>query len=144
MSKSRVERIIDGLLKIQELIIRNERDFIDEILSKSRDDIGNVAQIEVYDDESCYSIRLKLIEGYRIVKTDEEPLHVIRMHIDTLIDLILGERGGRPFDFGRAYAEGRIVMYGPDYHIHAMRFAREWEKAFIRFRKYLAKVSRNA
>jgi hypothetical protein len=137
---SRIEKIIDGLLKLQDIILKNERDLVGDLLKDSRD-IGNVAQIEIYDEESNYSVRLKLDEGYRIVKTNEEPIHVIRMHIDTLLDLILGERGGRPFDFGRAYAEGWIQLYGKDYHIHAMRFARDWEKAFKRFRKYL-KVDR--
>ena len=131
----KVEKLIDGLLKLQDAILEKEKDMIQEFeVNKA---VGNVAQIEVYDDKENYSVRLKLDENLRIVKTDEEPMHLIRMHVDTLVDLILGERGGRPFDFGRAYAEGHIEFMGIDYHLHAMKMAKAWEKAFYRIRKYL-------
>jgi len=119
-----VEEIIDGLLKLQDKIIRKEKWISEEAV----EDVGNVAHIEVYSVFGSYSTRLKLDKGLRIVKTNEKPLHVIRMHIDTFLDLLTGT-----LDFGEAWARGLIEFDGDNYHVHAMK----WARAFKRLRKYI-------
>jgi len=129
MSQKEIREIIDGLLSLQSIIIKNEPWIIDE----TKGDIGNVAQIEIYDSNGVYPERLKLVENYKIVRTDEKPIHKISMHIDTLIDLLSGD-----IDFGEAYLKGLVKFEGKDFHIHAMK----WSKAIKRLRKYLNPTSR--
>lgn len=125
-----IREIIDGLLKIQDKILATETWLRDEVA----ENIGNVAQLEVYDIFGAYSERLKLDSNLRIVRTNEPPKHIIRLHIDTFIDLLIGERDGEPFDFGKAYAMGLVEFEGEDYHVHAVK----WAKSFSRLRKYLS------
>ena len=131
---SEIKEIVDGLLRLQDKILSRESWLKDE----AKENIGNVAQIEVYDLYGTYRERLKLAPGLKIVRTDEKPLHLIRLHIDTFIDLLLGERDGEPFDFGKAYAMGLVEFEGQDYHFHATK----WAKSFERLRKYLKLVRR--
>jgi len=124
-SLDEIREVIDGLLRLQDMIISKERDWIE---SEAKEDIGNVAQIEIYNVFGTYRERLKLADGYRIVKTTEKPKHVIRVHLDTFLDLLTGE-----LDFGEAYAKGLVQFSGENYHIHAIK----WAKGFERLRKYL-------
>lgn len=120
-----VKEVIDGLIKLQDKILKSEPWLHEEV----EENIGNVAQIEIYSLYGTYSERLKLENGMRIVKTTEEPIHVIRMHIDTFIDLLSGE-----LDFGEAYAKGLVEFDGLDYHVHSLM----WSRAFKRLRKYIS------
>ena len=122
----RVPVIIDKLLALQKYIIPREKDIISE------EDIGNVAQLEVYDVLGQQSVRLKLTENYEIVKTDEPPKHLIRMPLEIFIKLIADE-----MDFATAYRQGYVQFTGEDYHIHAEK----WAIAFGRLRRYLKMVS---
>jgi len=124
-----VKEVVEGLIKLQDKIVKKEQWLINE----AKEEVGNVAQIEIYSLHGNYVERLKLENGLKIVKTNEEPKHVIRMHIDTFIDLLIGERDGEPFDFGKAYMMGLIEFNGVDYHFHAMK----WAKAFEKLRKYI-------
>ena len=124
-SLKEVEEIIEGLLRLQDKIMKLEGDWIKE---EARESIGNVAQIEVYNIYGTYSERLKLEDGYRIVKTREPPKHIIRVHIDTFLDLLTWE-----IDFYDAYAKGLVEFEGENYHIHAIK----WSKGFERLRKYI-------
>ena len=124
-----IREIINGILKLQDKIMSREPWIVEE----ARENVGNVAHIEIYSLYGSHVERLKLDENFRIVRTEEKPKHVIRMHIDCLIDLILGERDGQPFDFGKAWTQGLIEFYGEDYITHAMK----WSKAFERLRKYI-------
>lgn len=124
-----VKEIIDGLLKLQDKIMKKEKWTIKE----AEKNVGNIAQIEIYDVFGKYSDRLKLDKNYRIVRTNEKPKHIIRMHIDTFIDLLLGERDGEPFDFGKAWVQGLVEFQGEDYITHAMK----WAEVFSKLRKYL-------
>lgn len=120
-----IGEILEGILRLQDIILKRERSWIE---TEAKEDVGNVAQIEVYNAFGTYSERLKLDSGYRIVKTNEEPKHLIRVHIDTLIDLLTGD-----LDFGEAYAKGLIEFRGENFHLHAIK----WAKGFSRLRKYL-------
>jgi len=128
-SINEVKEIVEGLLRLQDKILQKEP----QLLEEAKEEVGNVAQIEIYSLHGNYVERLKLDNGLKIVRTNEEPKHVIRMHIDTFIDLLIGERDGEPFDFGKAYMMGLIEFNGVDYHFHAMK----WAKAFERLRKYI-------
>jgi len=124
-----VREVVEGLIKLQDKIVKKEQWLVNE----AKEEVGNVAQIEIYSLHGNYIERLKLENGLKIVKTNEKPKHVIRMHIDTFIDLLIGERDGEPFDFGKAYVMGLIEFNGVDYHFHAMK----WAKAFEKLRKYI-------
>ena len=126
---SEIREIIDGLLKLQDKLRKKEKWLVDE----AKQNVGNVAQIEIYSDKETYREKLKLDENLRIVRTNEDAKHVIRMHLDTFIDLLIGERDGSHFDFGTAWTQGLIEFTGEDYISHAMK----WAKAFERLRKYL-------
>lgn len=120
-----IKEVIEGLLRLQDKILARERDWIVE---EAKENVGNVAQIEIYNVFGTYAERLKLDNGYRIVKTTEPPKHVIRVHIDTFIDLLTGD-----LDFKDAYAKGLVDFKGENYHLHAIK----WAKGFERIRKYL-------
>jgi len=127
-----VKEVIDGILKLQDKIMAREPWTIDE----AKESVGNIAQIEIYSLYGTHDERLKLDESLRIVRTNEPPKHVIRMHIDVFLDLLLGERDGRAFDFGKAWIQGLVEFYGEDYITHSLK----WAKAFERLRKYLSLV----
>jgi len=129
-SLDEIKEVIDGLLRLQDMILKKERTWIEQ---EAQESIGNIAQIEVYNVFGSYRERLKLVDGYRIVKTTEQPKHVIRIHIDTLIDLLTGE-----MDFHEAYAKGLVQFNGENYHIHAIK----WAKGFARLRKYIVNMFR--
>lgn len=124
-SLDEIKEVIEGLLRLQDKILARERDWIVE---EAKENVGNVAQIEIYNVFGTYAERLKLDNGYRIVKTTEPPKHVIRVHIDTFIDLLTGD-----LDFKDAYAKGLVEFKGENYHLHAIK----WAKGFERIRKYL-------
>lgn len=124
-SLDEIKEVIEGLLRLQDKILARERDWIVE---EAKENVGNVAQIEIYNVFGTYAERLKLDNGYRIVKTTEPPKHVIRVHIDTFIDLLIGD-----LDFKDAYAKGLVEFKGENYHLHAIK----WAKGFERIRKYL-------
>ena len=97
---SEVGEIIDGLLELQNLIVGPNP--VDEwVLERVKENIGNVAMLRVYDEEGVSEVTLKLTEDLKIVKTSENPKHVITMHIDTLLDILAGD-----LDFGSAYVKG--------------------------------------
>jgi len=126
---SRVERIINGLLKLQNLVVGPKP--VDEwTLKKVKENIGNIAMLRVYDRKGVSEVTLKLTEGLKIVKTNEKPKHVITMDIGTLLDILTGD-----LDFGDAYVNGRINFQGEDYHLHCFL----WAKAFKRLRRTLKK-----
>ena len=121
-----IKDIFEGLLRLQDIILQREPWIKDE----AKEDIGNVAHIEVYNVFGTHTERLKLEKGFRIVKTKEPPKHKIRMHIDVFLDLLTGE-----IDFHEAYVKGLIEFEGEQYHIHAMK----WSRAFERLRKYIVR-----
>ena len=124
---SDVEDIINGLLRLQNLVVGPNP--VDEwVLEKARENVGNVAMIRVYDDSGISEITLKLTEDLKIVKTNEKPKHVITMHINVFLDLLSGD-----LDFRDAYLNGLLDFQGENYHIHALL----WSKAFERFRRVL-------
>ena len=124
---SDVEDIINGLLRLQNLVVGPNP--VDEwVLEKARENVGNVAMIRVYDDSSISEVTLKLTEDLKIVKTNEKPKHVITMHINVFLDLLSGD-----LDFRDAYLNGLLDFQGENYHIHALL----WSKAFERLRKVL-------
>ena len=129
-----IKEVIDGILKLQDKIMSREPWIVEE----AKENVGNIAHIEIYSLYGSHVERLKLDENLRIVKTSEEPKHIIRMHIDVFLDLILGERDGQPFDFGKAWTQGLVEFYGEDYITHAMK----WAKAFERLRRYLDLIKR--
>ena len=121
---SRVERIIDSLLKLQNLVVGPKP--VDEwVLKKVRENIGNIAMLRVYDKKGVSEVTLKLTEDLKIVKTSENPKHVITMDIGTLLDILAGD-----LDFADAYVNGRIDFQGEDYHLHCFL----WAEAFKRLR----------
>jgi len=126
---SDVEEIIDGLLRLQSLVVGPKP--VDEwVLERAKENIGNVAMIRVYDDKGVSEVTLKLTEDLKIVKTNEKPKHVITMHIDTFLDLLSGD-----LDFRDAYVNGLLDFQGENYHLHALL----WSKAFERLRWILKK-----
>jgi len=124
-----VEDVINGLLKLQDMILKREP----WLLEEAKESIENVAQIEIYHLFGAYRERLKLDKGLKIIKTTEKPKHLISMHLDVFLDLIIGT-----IDFGEAYVRGLVEFRGESYHVHALR----WAEAFKRLRKYLKMVSR--
>ena len=124
-----VESIINGLLRLQNLVVGPNP--IDEwVIEKARENVGNVAMIRVYDDSGISEVTLKLTEDLKIVKTNEEPKHVITMHIDTFLDILTGD-----LDFRDAYVNGLLDFQGESYHVHALL----WSKSFERLRWILKK-----
>ena len=124
---SDVEDIINGLLRLQNLVVGPNP--VDEwVLEKARENVGNVAMIRVYDDSGISEVTLKLTEDLKIVKTNEKPKHVITMHINVFLDLLSGD-----LDFRDAYLNGLLDFQGENYHIHALL----WSKAFERLRGVL-------
>jgi len=126
---SEVEEIINGLLRLQDKILGDKS--IDRwVKDRASENIGNVASLRVFDEEGQTEVTLKLDKDMKIKKTNEKPRHVITMHIDTFIDLLSGE-----LDFKEAYVNGLIEFDGDNYHVHAMM----WAKAFERIRGWLVK-----
>jgi len=115
----RTEEIIDGLLSLSDRIFSQE----EWLTSQAKEQMGNVAIIEVYDLEGTVSRKLKLRPNLQIVETDEDHLHRIRMHTDTLLDLLNGD-----LTFGDAWTQGEVEFYGEDYNRHAVIWARSFEK----------------
>ena len=124
---SDVEDIINGLLRLQSLVVGPNP--VDEwVLEKAKENVGNIAMLRVYDDNGVSEITLKLTEDLKIVKTNERPKHVITMHLDTFLDLLSGD-----LDFRDAYVNGLLDFQGESYHVHALL----WSKAFERLRSVL-------
>jgi len=115
----RTGEIIDGLLNLSDRVFSQE----DWLANQAEEHVGNVAIIEVYDLEGTVSKKLKLQPNLRIVETDEDHRHRIRMHTDTFLDLLTGE-----LTFGDAWARGDVEFYGDDYNKHAVIWARSFEK----------------
>jgi len=121
---SDVEDIINGLLRLQNLVVGPNP--VDEwVLEKAKENIGNIAMLRVYDDNGVSEITLKLTEDLKIVRTNEKPKHIITMHLDTFLDLLSGD-----LDFRDAYVNGLLDFQGEAYHVHALL----WSKAFERLR----------
>ena len=126
---SDVEDIINGLLRLQDKIIGDKP--VDRwVKDRVVENIGNVASLRVFDEEGETVVTLKLDKDLRIRKTNERPKHVITMHIDTFIDLLSGD-----LDFRQAYVNGLVDFEGENYHVHAMM----WARAFERIRGWLIK-----
>jgi len=115
----RTEEIIDGLLNLSDRIFSQEEWLADQ----AKEQAGNVAIIEVYDLEKTVSRKLKLQPNLKIVETDKDHRHRIRMHTDTFLDLLSGK-----LTFGDAWTEGEVEFYGEDYNKHAVIWARSFEK----------------
>ena len=127
---SEVEGIIDGLLELQNLIVGPNP--VDEwVLERAKENIGNIAMLRVYDEEGVSEVTLKLTEDLKIVKTNENPKHVITMHIDTLLDILAGD-----LDFGSAYVKGLVDFQGDSYHLHALLWAKSFERLRGVLRRY--------
>ena len=127
MANKEVEEIIDGLLKLQDVILGDNP--ADEwVKQRAIENAGNVAYIHIVDEEGSTQVRLKLDENLRIVKTNEPPTHVITMHIDVFLGILAGE-----IDPREAYVRGLLSFRGKDYHFHALM----WAKSFERLRKVL-------
>jgi len=122
-SLDEVKEIIEGIIRLQDKIMREEPWLVEE----AKESEGNIAQIEIYNVLGTYRERLKL-QGMKIVKTTEEPIHLIRCSLDVFLDLLLGEQ-----DFGDAYANGLIEFRGENFQVHALK----WAKAFKRIRKHI-------
>jgi len=119
---SEVEDIINGLLRLQNLVVGPKP--VDEwVLEKAKENVGNIAMIRVYDEEGVSEVTLKLTEDLKIVKTNENPKHVITMHINTFIDLLTGD-----LDFRDAYVNGLLDFQGENYHVHCMLWAKSFER----------------
>jgi len=126
---SEVEEIINGLLRLQDKILGSKA--IDKwIRDRAMENLGNVASLRVFDEDNETNVTLKLDKDLRIHKTTERPKHVITMHIDVFIDLLSGD-----LDFREAYVNGLVDFEGENYHLHAML----WAKAFERIRGWLIK-----
>ena len=126
---SDVEDIINGLLRLQDKILGDKP--VDRwVKDRVVENIGNVASLRVFDEEGETVVTLKLDRDLRIRKTNEKPKHVITMHIDTFIDLLTGD-----LDFRQAYVNGLVDFEGENYHVHAMM----WARAFERIRGWLIK-----
>lgn len=121
---SELKELIDGFFRIQRFILR-ENPWIQK---EAEPEIGNVAQIEIYDEKSAHTERLKLEKDMVIVRTNEPYVHKIRMHIDTFLLLLSGN-----LSFADAYTMGLIEFEGKDYHLHAMK----WAQAFERLREFM-------
>ena len=119
---SEVEDIINGLLRLQNLVVGPKP--VDEwVLEKAKENVGNIAMIRVYDEEGVSEVTLKLTEDLKIVKTNENPKHVITMHINTFIDLLTGD-----LDFRDAYVNGLLDFQGENYHLHCLLWAKSFER----------------
>ena len=119
---SEVGDIINGLLRLQNLVVGPKP--VDEwVLEKAKENVGNIAMIRVYDEEGVSEVTLKLTEDLKIVKTNENPKHVITMHINTFIDLLTGD-----LDFRDAYVNGLLDFQGENYHVHCMLWAKSFER----------------
>jgi len=126
---SDVEDIINGLLRLQDKILGDKP--VDRwVKDRVVENIGNVASLRVFDEEGETEVTLKLDRDLRIRKTEDKPKHVITMHIDTFIDLLSGG-----LDFRQAYVNGLVDFEGENYHVHAMM----WARAFERIRGWLIK-----
>jgi len=126
---SEVEEVINGLLRLQDKLMRENNDtWLEERMSEN---MGNVAMLMVYDDEGITKVALKLDSDMKIRKTNEKPKHVITMHVDTLLDLLTGD-----LDFRDAYLKGWLDFQGEDYHFHAMLWAKSFERLRGKLRKY--------
>jgi len=121
----RTEEIIDGLLSLSDRIFSQE----DWLADQAEEQVGNVAIIEVYDLEGTVSRKLKLQPNLQIVETEENHRHRIRMHTDTLLDLLDGD-----LTFGDAWTQGEVGFYGEDYNRHAVI----WARSFKRLRGYIS------
>jgi len=130
MVSKRVEEIIDGLLNLQDRMM----DIVDRepwLQKEAEEGKGRIAQIEVYDLDGTYGKRLKVTNDLRIVETEDEPIHLIRCHVDTFLDCLSGD-----LTFGDAYARGLIEFQGENYQVHAAK----WSRAFQRYRGYLPEL----
>jgi len=126
---SEVEEVINGLLRLQDKLMRENNDtWLEERMSEN---MGNVAMLMVYDDEGITKVALKLDSDMKIRKTNEKPKHVITMHVDTLLDLLTGD-----LDFRDAYLKGWLDFQGEDYHFHAMLWAKAFERLRGKLRRY--------
>jgi len=130
MVSKRVEEIIDGLLNLQDRMM-NIVDREPWLQKEAEEGKGRIAQIEVYDLQGTYSKRLKVTDDLRIVETEEEPVHLIRCHVDSFLDILGGD-----LTFGDAYSRGLIDFQGKDFHVHAMK----WARAFQKYRGYLPEL----
>lgn len=128
MSRERIRDIINGLLKLQDIVLgKNPVD--PWVKERVMDNVGNVAMIQIIDEDGIVAERLKLDEKtLKIVRTNEKPIHIITMHVDVFLDLLSGD-----LDFKDAYVNGFVEFKGKDYHTHALL----WSKAFERLRKYI-------
>lgn len=127
MANKEVEEIIEGLLRLQSIILGDNP--ADEwVKQRAIENAGNVAHIHIVDEEGVTQVKLKLDENLRIIKTEEPPVHVITMHIDTFLGILAGE-----LDLSEAYVRGLLSFRGKDHHFHCLL----WAKAFKRLRKIL-------
>ena len=126
---SEVEKLINGLLRLQDKLVReNDDPWIKERIDEN---VGNVAMLAIYDDEGITKVTLKLDSDMKIRKTNEEPKHVITMHVDTFLDLLSGN-----LDFRDAYLKGWLDFQGEDYHYHCLMWAKSFEGLRGKLRKY--------
>lgn len=125
MDKTKVDEIIDGLLRLSKKVLPHD----DWAKEKAEPMVGRPAQLVVYDLGKTYSRRLKLGPNFEVLDAEgEDPYHQISMTYDTLIALLTND-----LDWGQAWTEGRVEFTGPDYARHAML----WAKGFKRMRGYL-------
>jgi len=125
MEKTKVDEIIDGLLRLSQKIIPHD----DWAMARAEPMMGKPAQLVVYDLGKTYSRCLKLGSNFEVLDAEgAEPYHQISMAYDTMIALLAGD-----LDWGQGWTEGKIEFSGQDYVKHAAL----WSKAFKRFKGYL-------
>ena len=124
---SEIDDIINGLLTLQSHVLGKKPTdmWVKNMILENK---SNVAQLVIYDDNSTTDVRLTLDSENNIVKTDNDPVHVIQMHIDTFLAILSND-----VSINEAYLNGLVQVSGENHHVHCLI----WAKAFERLKSIM-------
>ena len=132
-SVSKVRSVIEKIIRLQDELARLvDRDLYEEFKEEVEREPERVGVLEIRDRSGSERVIIALQQGRaRIVDNPDKIDHVVKMDLDTFVDLITGE-----LDLGEAWALDLVEVEGEDSMLHLIR----WVKWFRVMREALKKV----
>jgi len=129
----RVKKVVEKLLALQDHLWSVVPEDVKKTMMESAKKYSDrSAQLEIYDKNGTEIIRLELTPEMKVRMGTSTPVCVIRMSVDTFIDLLTGET-----DLRSAYFRGELDFHGENW----LYYATAWMHYFDRLRTIASYIS---
>jgi len=131
----KLEKILNNVIEMQDSLFKMLRPEDREFIQKEEQEVADIVALVCIDGEDGGEFKITLDEqGFiRYAPDNYEPVHTIRLHEDTFLDLLSGES-----DFQKAYMRGEISFEGRNKTYHALKIGRGFKRL-----SHLLKVVQN-